>query len=348
MKRYSSFRQVVMTALAVAMALLLVACSDDSDGGGTTNPPDPDEGQSFSSKVTAAAGGTLTTGSGKATLDVPAGALAADTELTVKVMASESGTAGSVYEYGPTGTAFSTPATLSIKYAGSPGSGKKAVLGTYSDGKWVEIAGSSASGGVVTGQISHFSKFSIIIIDDQAVVVSGCADVAKNFSPCGGDIKGTWAFQDVCFSNFSMGGNPWGEDCPDATMEFDVTWDATITIDASTMTMAWKGQKVSYAFIAPQSCLPANAQCSDITNQDIAMTCAADGSKCKCTGEEVSNDIDNSTQSYTIEGNTLVVTSGGKREVSPYCRQGNKLIVETEMDAGDDGTQTVYWVLVKK
>ena len=78
------------------------------------------------------------------------------------------------------------------------------------------------------------------------------------------------------------------------------------------------------------------------------MTCAADGSKCKCTGEEVSNDIDNSTQSYTIEGNTLVVTSGGKREVSPYCRQGNKLIVETEMDAGDDGTQTVYWVLVKK
>lgn len=320
-----------------ALALGFVACGSDSDD----PTPDPEVGKSYEQAITAAAGGTLATDSGSAALDVPAGALAADTTLTVAVAAKESGTATSVFDFGPTGTQFQTPVTLKLKYDGDPGTDKKAVLATYTDGAWVEVPGSSLAGGVVSGEISHFSKFSVIIVDGQTVVVSGCEDVATNFSPCGGDIVGTWKFQDLCFETFPISSTPWQDSCPEATMEYDSVWDATVTISASTVDISWVSQTTTMAFIAPISCLPSADSCAEISSD--TMTCAIDGTNCKCGEEHVVSDIGNQSMPYTIDGTNLVVDGTSQ----PFCVQGNKLIVEAQMPTSD-GTLTYYQVLVKQ
>lgn len=322
---------------AISLVFGLGACSDDS--GGTT--PDPDEGKTFESTITAASGGTLETESGSAKLEVPAGALAADTKLTVTVAAKEGDTVTSVYEFGPDGTQFQTPVTLSIKYDGTPGTDKKAVLATFVDGKWTEIEGSTLVGGMVSAPVTHFSKFSIIIVDGQAVLTSGCADVAQSFSACGGDVVGTWKFQDMCFDDFPLGSNPWEQSCPAATVDFEVTWDATVTIDASNITLDWVEQTTDYAYNIPMNCLPTDAQCTDVSDTDI--TCAEQSGTCVCSGSQSVTDIATQTMAYTISGNDLIVQD----QASPYCRQGDKLIVKGTMPAGDKQL-TYYQVLVKQ
>ncbi len=333
--------KTVSIVVVCALSVVAGACSSDSDNGTV----DPNEGlDPVEEVVTATGGGILKTANGSAALDVPAGALAEDTTLTLKVVAKESGTATSVYEFGPDGTQFLTPVTLSIKYDGDPGTGNKAVLATYSDGEWVEIAGSAAANGMVSGQISHFSKFAVVIVDGEATLVSGCADVATSFAACGGDVQGTWKFEDVCFDEFPIGSTPWEQSCPEATMEYDSTWDATVTVDATTMKVAWTSQSTTYAFIAPNSCL-ADAECADVSNSE--MTCATEGETCKCTGESTSTGLPDMTVSYTIEGNSLVIDDDGVKTTTPYCRQGDKLVIQAKMPTGDKEIQYDQ-VLVKQ
>src|SRR5262245_23083838 len=103
----------------VVLPLVLAACSGDP---GTSAPITKD--------ISAANGGTVSDGDNRAVLTIPAGALAADTKITLTVSAKEADTATEIFAFGPAGTAFEIPVTLSIGTDGvSVPGGKKLVLG---------------------------------------------------------------------------------------------------------------------------------------------------------------------------------------------------------------------------
>jgi hypothetical protein len=343
------------------LALALVACGG-SDGGGSGGSGGSaggsggnvggggghaeEVGQTYSQPITAAQGGTLATPSGSASLAVPAGALAADVELTVTVAAAAGGTASPVYDFGPEGTTFQTPATLSLQFDAPVPEGKKAVLGLEVDGAWQEVPGSSASGNVVTGSVSHFSHYAIILVDGQAVLTSDCANVVHDFQPCGGDVVGTWHFVDLCFDATAIGTDPTNGQCPGAHADIDLDLDGTVEFTADGQsTTTFNGQTVTTSIEVPASCLPAGKQCSDIA--DDAM-CAQSGANCECTKVESKPAEAPKTQAYRIEGNTLIFKNddGSDDDPKEYCVQGNRAVVH-EHKEDTDGPKDLYYVVEK-
>jgi len=306
---------------------------------------DPDEGLIFSQPVTAASGGTLSTASGGAALQVPAGALAQDTTLTVEVVMADADTASSVYNYGPDGTTFLKAVTLTLRYGGDAPSDKTPVLGTYTGGKWVEVTGSSFSGGVVSGPITHFSKFSIILVGKDIIAVSGCSDVASKFKACGGSVGGSYQITDVCFSDTVLGQNPLAASCPTASLDVEITWDGTVVFTASTVTMNITSQTNTITINVPNTCLTDFGKtCAEVGTSIDMTSCTNSGSVCSCTQTQTGTNPEAPTpMPYQVAGSNLVLGDG----TLPYCVAGNKLTLE--MSDTDTGTlQKLYLVLTKK
>jgi hypothetical protein len=138
-----------------ALALSVVACGGDDDGAAD---------EMTSVMISAAAGGTVTLGS--ASLMIPGGSLGADTTITVATtspaysLPAQDTLTGKVYDFGPDGTAFSAPATLTLPVTGSPTGGASTViswLDTTTDA-WVD-ATTTVSGGMASAPVSHFTSF---------------------------------------------------------------------------------------------------------------------------------------------------------------------------------------------
>ncbi|MBI2407888.1 MAG: hypothetical protein HYV19_06290 [Gemmatimonadetes bacterium] len=95
-------------------AVLSVACGGSEGGTAPTPAPVKDP------NVIGPTGGTITATGGGASLVIPSGALAADVKITVTPKSDPAGDtramAGTGYEFGPEGTQFSQPVTLSLKY----------------------------------------------------------------------------------------------------------------------------------------------------------------------------------------------------------------------------------------
>lgn len=117
-------------------------------------------------------GGELATKDGGVKLDFPEGALSAKTPITVQPVADPPQDPGlipgTVYDFGPDGTTFDTPVTLTIRYdrAKLPQGTAESSLALYKQigSSWQRIAGSSANPqlGVVIGSISSFSTYAIL------------------------------------------------------------------------------------------------------------------------------------------------------------------------------------------
>jgi Tol biopolymer transport system component len=116
-------------------------------------------------------GGTVTVTGDAATLDIPGGALAASTNISIAPAASPpagliSGLAP-VVDLGPDGTRFATPAMLTLPYEPSklpPGVPPSALAVYTATGTGWEIVPGSVvdeAGGTVTAPISHFSVYAI-------------------------------------------------------------------------------------------------------------------------------------------------------------------------------------------
>jgi hypothetical protein len=345
-------KRALVLALGLVLASWLVACGSDSKSGGNTATPDPDEGKSFSAELKADQGGTLATDSGNAKVEVPANALKEDITLTVAVQAATADTAASVYEFGPDGTEFQVPVTVSIKFDGSAPDGKHVVLATLAGTTWEEIPNSKLEAGVVSGQTKHFSKFSLIIVDDEVVLVSECSEVAQDFQPCGGDVEGTWKFKQLCSDTTALGQDPFGGSCPDASVDMDITVDGTVTFTAGgEMQMSGMTMNMAITYNIPNSCIPANAQCVGLFGTDAEdPVCAESGSKCVCE-KTSTNTGEPETMSYTVEGNNLVTTnSDGEVDTVPFCQQGNTVTVKITEEGNDpeDPDVVMYYVVEKQ
>ena len=149
---------VVLGVFAIAV---LTACeaSEELDA---AHVVDPDEGGTFTTEIVAAEGGVVTSPSGGAILNIPAGSLAEDTEISVAVLPGSDDSVSSVYDFGPDGTRFDPPAMMSIRFAAWPEVDEELRLATFVDGAWEEIPGSEYDGGYVNGMVGHFSMFAIV------------------------------------------------------------------------------------------------------------------------------------------------------------------------------------------
>ncbi len=383
-------KALLVWVVLFASLCLCVACGSDDDNNNTTdgNSADGDSadgditysgevGESASETISAADGGTLATGSGSASLTVPAGALDADKELSVDTLAvddfPEASALGSyVFEFGPDGTQFSSPVTLSLEFSDSVPEGKKAVLAVLEDDVWNEVEGSALADGKVSGDVSHFSRYVIYFTDDGMVINTTdevCQDT--NFEGCGGDITGTWQVQTLCMSGtFGNTENPWAElgpECEDGVVGVDTTLTGTLVMNSDgSFTENLVFAMNSYFWSFDQDCLELLAEdpmmASDPTPQGVCNfaqehaemgTCTYADNACSCEkaddeGKSYPIDVEGT---YTTSGNEVTVTAtvDGKENTSTaqYCVDGNMLYAEWTMMSDDDQV-TDFMVLEKQ
>ena len=132
-----------------------MGCGDDDDsgsgkdggssgrnGGDKSDAGTPSSTQVAKKMITAKSGGKIE--SSGAALDIPAGALSKDTEITLGTIAKSDlpdakNVASKGYDFGPDGTKFKKPVALTIDFDGKVPDGKAAVLAWLDSGKWTKL-----------------------------------------------------------------------------------------------------------------------------------------------------------------------------------------------------------------
>jgi len=150
-------RRLLLAVVSLAAAAQQLGCG----GSSSSSPPPPPH---TSAPVPAATGGTVSL-SGGAAVQIPAGALASDTTITIQqsTTTAPTGTVGAVFDLGPSGTTFSQPVKVTIPVP----------AGTTDAAIWTKQAGAAhytslpttISNGVATAQASHFSVFLVGPVD---------------------------------------------------------------------------------------------------------------------------------------------------------------------------------------
>ncbi|MGM9510912.1 hypothetical protein ACS5NO_24470 [Larkinella sp. GY13] len=121
----------------------------------------------LATKTIGPAGGTLTSTDGRLTLAIPAGALSAETALTVEPVENTAPNGvGRGYHFGPEGTRFAKPASWTYHYQPGEfnGVGPVAIAVQQPDRSWVLTQGArqDTANRTITTQIRHFSWWSLV------------------------------------------------------------------------------------------------------------------------------------------------------------------------------------------
>jgi hypothetical protein len=133
-----------------------------------------------------ATGGKLVSGDGAVTLDIPAGALAADVTFTIAPATSApSGAVGTVWEIGPSGTKFSQPVVLSLRY--DPAVGSNVAVATVVGAHWQPMPTVIDGAGGAHAAIVHLSLWAVVrktagdCLNDVSCGISCCDDAGGTF-----------------------------------------------------------------------------------------------------------------------------------------------------------------------
>jgi hypothetical protein len=150
--------------------------------------------------ITAATGGAVSLGQMKA--DIPAGALASDTTITVRAvdvstLPTPSAVIGAVYDLGPDGTTFSKPVTLTFDLdATKLASDEVPSIAFVKGAAWELLADSMVKDGKVVATTTHFTSFGVVKQKASTSAAPGCpaAGVYTLISfKCGAtDITSVW------------------------------------------------------------------------------------------------------------------------------------------------------------
>jgi len=354
--------------LAAMLAFAWAAC--DSGGGDKENGGSGGNasGDDVTLKVTAAEGGTVATPSGDAKLEIPAGALPADTEITVKGLDTkglpdESDVGSAAYQFGPDGLQFTAPVTLTLKLSGDVPDETKAVLAVLDGEKWTEIAGSTVAGGAVSGAINHFSTYVILFIEDKAVVTTLECE-GYEFEACGGDPVGDWTVKDICLEGEIPGGNPFEQipQCADQVYQMTFDFGGYINLKADKTYEVLMTPSASVHVELDDECLTAMGggeaapadMCTGLASN--LPGCAYAAGKCTCDGPIDIDDEDGGpeveTGTWYTEGNTFYTQEDGSTdepEAIPYCANGDEMAAQnTEVDEDDPSKNMTMTILLEK
>ncbi|HEY2899012.1 MAG TPA: hypothetical protein VGL59_00440 [Polyangia bacterium] len=292
-----------------------------------------------SMSVTAAAGGSLQLQG--ASLTIPAGALAADTMITVSAgppaadLPMKDLISGMVYDLGPNGTQFQTPITLSLPVGAIPVD-KDAVIAWLDakTGAWVPLT-SGVSGATVLAQTSHFTTFAVLLVGKGGV----CPAVAA----CGGALPGVWDVTSLCTPQMGVKTLIDCKDGTSATSAASAQFSGTMTINNDNTYHYVYGYTIKTFVTYPAACVTlANnggntiAACADLnpsvsTAIKTAATCSGTlAGGCSCVGSQ--NTGKDQMGAVTATGNNVVFAPTGDQSApdnNTYCVQGNKLTVIT-------------------
>jgi hypothetical protein len=310
--------------------------------GDTGGLPDA-SGATTSMMITATLGGTLTAGGGS--LWIPGGALAADKTITLSVRAptaSDPGhdnLVGNIFEFGPDGTTFAVPVSLTLPLATTVPADKKVVvawLDTVS-GQWFPVE-STASADKVVGRVSHFTHFALYQLDK--------GDVCPFAGACGGSLDGTWKYSASCLSPEE---DPAAVPCGDAgpvASRTEYFLGGTVNIAGATYT-ATQEIKVALTLFYHPACMAylrdnlQTASCAVLQqawrdqNKDpqhpANWICAGTIEQgCSC---QLTNGATLMTKgSVAVTGDKVAFTQEGKPADPPgdYCVKGNTLTVHDD------------------
>lgn len=327
-----------------AMALMLgflavgtVGCGSDdsSDGGGQQSP------QTVSKDVSAATGGTVEGPGVK--LDIPPGALSEDTTISVTVKSKagipgQDTVASSVFEMGPDGLQFSQPVTVRLDFdASNPPADSTAQIAVLEGSTWRALGDSAVSGSSVTATTTHFSTFAVVWTAGSGQTGGMCGN---DFTACGGDIVGTWAFSAAC-ATLAPGTDPFGGQCPTATMTLEVDVSGTVDFAGDGTYAVENTVAVTMTADFPKSCLPQGATCEAIADEKPVTDT---GDSCLLTDAQPA-ETNSESGTYTASGSTLTLTDqGGTPEDGEYCVTGSTATVRLT----DENGQVVMYTLTKQ
>ncbi|HAG08851.1 MAG TPA: hypothetical protein DCK87_04710, partial [Desulfotomaculum sp.] len=147
----------------------VVVCPSGGGGGGAA--PSPGVG-SVGPK-----GGKVTGAAGKACVEIPAGVLDKEVVITIKQVVLTEVTAppatlklaSDIYEFGPAGTKFAKPVTITLQYDPAKLAGaKEEMLAVYyldeTTKTWVSLGGTvDKTKHTVTVEVDHFSKYAVMV-----------------------------------------------------------------------------------------------------------------------------------------------------------------------------------------
>jgi hypothetical protein len=169
-----------------------------------------------------------------------------------------------------------------------------------------------------------------------------------SFSACGGDPVGTWQIAGACISG-NTGDNPFGDSCPDAVVGIDVSATGSLDITSTRYTWNLSVGGTAHVTVPPD--------CVQTLGGEQATDCSAfAGDKATCTGSltkgcdcatPIDPSTENSTGTYTIQGNSIIGTDDGGQPGNPtdFCVQNNQLKIQIQ--PSDTSTQQIVLVLTK-
>lgn len=153
-----------------ALSFALGAC------GGTDAP-------STTVEISAAEGGTISLGSKESKLEIPAAALAEDTEVTLKVADRSTLPAldnmAEALQIEPAGTVLSTSANLTIELATAPAEGQPVAVHQLLDGVWVDLGSIVVTGKLVQASIAVFGPVAVTVVPKDVPPGDGNRIVGK-------------------------------------------------------------------------------------------------------------------------------------------------------------------------
>lgn len=322
-----------LTGFVGATMLALAGCGGDDGGSKETLSP------KVVKAITAAEGGTVE--NGNAALNIPAGALPEDTEVSIeevstKGLGSGATVVGEAWNLGPEGLTFLEPVTLALTAPSIP-AGKDVVIAYLNEttDKWEPLANQDVNGKTISGDTMHFSTFALVFVDGEQVA-GGCEGA---FEACGGDIVGEWTVTEGCANVdvadiFGDGENPFAS-CEGAEIAFDADVVGTITFNQDETYTSAIGFNTTITFDVPKSCLGGACPTDD---EDSPWTESGD----RCENQEVDDDEPSTdTGTYAVDGDSFTFandeadggTSDGP-ESFKFCVEGDTMHVQAFFNDG--------------
>jgi len=242
-----------------------------------------------------------------------------------------------VFDFGPDGTKFNKPVTLTLEFKGTVPEGKTATIAFLENGKWEVLADSKASDGKVVASTTHFTPF-VVFFNGSGEQTGG--QCGEGFTPCGGDLAGTWKYAAACITLPSGAADP-VEGCPEASFGAELDVDGTVTFNADGTAAIDQTASVTSILVYPKACLtrqglPAGTPCSQVFKDDESgKTVTEDADNCYMK-EVQEPDVNKTTGTWSATGNDFTVQFEGdeKPTSGTYCVKGNEATFRVEQAQG--------------
>ncbi|MDX2024288.1 MAG: hypothetical protein SF187_28860 [Deltaproteobacteria bacterium] len=314
--------------------------ADGSTGdGGTSSDAGADAAPTTAmGTITTTGGGQVQVGGG--TVTVLGGSIATNTNVTLTTSQPVNNTpnrmdvSGSIYNFSPAGTTFSSPISVTLPVPADLPAGKTPTIAWYDDVAkvWIALLSAWRQGDAsVTALTSRAGTFAVLLGEGGAGGPQGASTYCPKIDSCGGTLAGKYNLTSSCAKTGTT-----TEIVTCGTGKASVA--ATIENSGSITFTDANYEQVTTA--SSRSDIVADATCTAFQKGEGSTTCAAVAAKIvtaagyswSCSGSVDTNCVcsglqagppQTTTGTFSTAGNKLTLASGPVMVVQDYCVQGN-------------------------